>query len=370
MDVRKFLAPLLAVALLGAVGYGIWRSNSGVQQQRIEQSRAAESVSLRGMIGSEKEPFFADPRVQAALKAEGISVAVEKVGSRTIAERFDAKTYQFGFPSGAPAAKSLQAKAKAAQVFTPFYTPMVFASWRPIADILVANGIAKKEGDFYYVVDLPALMDLVGKGARWRDLKASQAFATAKAVLPASTDVRSSNSAAMYLALASYLANGQQVVQSAEDVERVLPSVTPLFLRQGFQEATSAGPFEDYLALGMGKAPLLVAYESQMIEFWLKNPKQAKGDMVILYPKPTVFAKHVLVPFTADAVRLGAALENNPKLRELAHEYGYRTGGEVKGPELWAERGIQVPAVLVDVIDPPSYEWLERLIQSIETKFK
>jgi len=189
-------------------------------------------------------------------------------------------------------------------------------------------------------------------------------------VLINSTDVRTSNSAAMYLSLASYLANGQQIVQSQEDVDRVLPSVVPLFLRQGLQEQSSAGPFEDYLALGMGKAPLLMAYESQMVEFWLRNPERLKADMVLLYPRPTVFSKHVLVPYTPAGARLGAALETDPALRALAHEYGYRTGGTEKGPQLWAGRGIKTPETLVDVIDPPSQEWLEKMIQAIEARFK
>ena len=374
MEIRKFVAPALAVLLLGAVGGGIWYSYSGVadgraanQQARTEQAR---QVSLRGLIGSEKEAFFADPRVQKALAAQGITATVEKAGSRAIASRYDATKYDFGFPSGAPAAVALRQQAKATNVFNPFYTPMVLASWRPIAEILVANGIAERQGEIYYLVDLPRLMALIEKGARWRDLKASQAFATGKSVLVNSTDVRTSNSAAMYLALASYLANNQQIVQSAEDVERVLPSVAPLFLRQGFQEQSSAGPFEDYLALGMGKTPLLMAYESQMVEFWLKHPDKIKGDMVLLYPKPTVFSKHVLVPYTPAGVRLGEALENDAALRELAHEYGYRTGGDSKGPDLWAKRGIQVPDVIVDVIDPPSHEWLERLTVAIEARFK
>jgi len=378
LEVRKLVAPALALLLLGGVGGGIWYSNSRVVDERTAEQtaklEAARQVSVRGLIGSEKEAYFADPRVVKALAAQGIAVSVEKAGSRAIAARYDASKYDFGFPSGAPAAAQLKAQAKAAAVFTPFYTPMVFASWRPIAEILVANGIAERQGDVYYVVDLPALMALVDKGTRWRELKKSEAFATSKAVLVNSTDVRTSNSAAMYLALASYLANKQQIVQSQEDVDRVLPVVAPLFLRQGFQEQSSAGPFEDYLALGMGKAPLLMAYESQLIEFWLKHPDKFKsndaGGMVVMYPKPTVYSKHVLVPYTPAGVRLGTVLENDPALRALAHEYGYRTGGEQRGPELWAQRGIAVPEVLVDVIDPPSYEWLERMTVAIEARFK
>ena len=374
MDTRKFVVPVVAVVLLAAVGGGIWYSNSRLVQDRAavtaQQAERARAVTVRGLIGSEKESFFADPRVQAALAEQGITVVVEKAGSRALAGRYDASKYDFGFPSGAPAGVQLRAAAKAANVYTPFYTPIVVASWRPIAEILVANGIVTKEGEYYYIVDLPRLFTLMEQGTRWRDLKASAAFPTNKAVLLSSTDVRSSNSAAMYLALASYIANGQQVVQSQAEVDRVLPIVAPLFLRQGFQEASSAGPFEDYLALGMGKTPLLIAYESQMIEFWLKHPDRVKSDMVVLYPRPTVYSKHVVVPFTPAGERLGAALEADAKLRSLAHDYGYRTGGDVKGPETWASRSVRAPDVLVDVIDPPSHEWLERMIQGIEARFK
>jgi hypothetical protein len=374
VEIRKFVAPLLAALLLAGVAGGIWFSNTSVTGERNAQEAArieqARQVQARGLIGSEKEAFFADPRVQQALAARGITVVIEKAGSRAIAGRYDAKAYDFGFPSGAPAAAQLKAQAKASAVFTPFYTPMVLASWRPIADILVANGIAERQGDIYYLIDLPALMDLIDKGKRWRDLKGSQAFSTNKSLLISSTDVRTSNSAAMYLALASYLVNNQQIVQSQADVDRVLPTVAPLFLRQGFQEQSSSGPFEDYLALGMGKAPLLMAYESQMVEFWLKHPNKIKSDMVLMYPRPTVFSKHVLVPYTPAGVRVGEALENDPALRTLANEYGFRTGGATRGPETWAQRGIAVPEVLVDVIDPPSHEWLERMIEAIETRFK
>ena len=374
MDIRRLVVPVVAVVLLAAIGGGIWYSNTRLVEDRAavsaRQAERARAVTVHGLIGSEKESFFADPRVQAALAEQGITVVVEKAGSRAIAGRYDASKYDFGFPSGAPAGVQLRQAAKAANVYTPFYTPIVVASWRPIADILVANGIVNKEGEYYYIVDLPRLFTLMEQGTRWRDLKASAAFPTSKAVLLNSTDVRTSNSAAMYLALASYIANGQQVVQSQDEVDRVLPIIAPLFLRQGFQEASSAGPFEDYLALGMGKTPLLIAYESQMIEFWLKHPDRVKSDMVVLYPRPTVYSKHVVVPFTPAGDRLGSALESDAKLRSLAHDYGYRTGGDVKGPETWSSRGVRAPDVLVDVIDPPSHEWLERMIQGIEARFK
>jgi hypothetical protein len=373
VEIRKLVAPVLGVLLVCAVAGGIWYSNTHVAGDRpaaLNAPAGSAAAVVKGIMGSEKEAFFADPRVQKALQAQGITVSVEKAGSRTIGSRFDATKYDFGFPSGAPSALALSRQAKAKNVYNPFYTPMVLVSWRPIANILVANGLAEQKDGIYYVTDMAKLLALPEKGTRWRDLKSSAEFATSKAVLIGSTDIRSSNSAAMYLALASYMANNQQIVQSQADMDRVMPVVAPLFLKQGFQEQSSAGPFEDYLALGMGKAPLLMAYESQLIEYWLKHPEKIKTDMVMIYPKPTVFSKHVLVPYTAAGERLGAALETDAALRTLAQEYGFRTGGDTKGPELWAQRGIQVPQVLVDVIDPPNIEWLERMTQTIETQLK
>jgi hypothetical protein len=364
---RRILGIVLALLLLGSVAGGIWYSRQSLGQTAALSGSAA---TVRGLIGSEKEAYFADPRVLKALSRHGLTVHVDKAGSRTIAHSYDPKRYDFGFPSGAPAAAELKSAAKASETFDPFYTPIVFASWKPIADILIANGIVEQRGPVAYVTDLPKLLDLVDKHTRWRDLKHSEAFATSKAVLINSTDVRTSNSAAMYLALASYVLNNQSVVSSQQDVDAVLPKVTDLFLRQGFQESSSAGPFEDYLALGMGKTPLLVTYESQLVAFWLAHPDRKHDEMVMLYPIPTVYSKHVVVPFTSAGRRLGELLATDPELQSLAREYGFRTGGDLKGPEGWSSHGIVVPAALTDVVDPPSQEWLERMISTIEQKFQ
>lgn len=373
MNIRKLIGPTVALVLSASVGGGIWYSHDRLRAEHdaTEQRRldAAQTVAVHGLIGSEKDAFFADPKVQAALARQHLVVSVEKAGSRAIAHGFNPQQDDFGFPSGAPAAAELKSLAKASETFTPFYTPIVIASWRPIAQILEANHIVTERGDDYYITDLPALLKLMQQHTRWKDLPGSDAFSTNKAVLVNSTDVRTSNSAAMYLSLASYIANTQQVVQSQAEVDGVLPLMTELFLRQGFQESSSAAPFEDFLALGMGKTPLLVAYESQLVAFWLAHPERQHGDMVMLYPMPTVFSKHVIVPFNAKGRRLGEALERDPELQELAHQYGFRTGGNTKGPEVWERHGIHTPLTVVDVVDPPSNEWLEKMISSIEQKF-
>ena len=94
-----------------------------------------------------------------------------------------------------------------------------------------------------------------------------------------------SNSGGMYLALAAYLANGNNVVDNEADADKVAASMVGLFSKQGFQESSSAGPFEDYTSMGIGKAPLVMIYEQQFLEYVLSHPNP-NPDMVLLYPGP------------------------------------------------------------------------------------
>ena len=55
------------------------------------------------------------------------------------------------------------------------------------------------------------------------------------------TDIRSSNSAAMYLSLMSWITNEGRIVSDNGQVNAVLPELTPLFTGQGYTESSSAG---------------------------------------------------------------------------------------------------------------------------------
>ena len=368
MEIKRVLGPALAVIL--AVGIGVAVYVSHTRKVAVESSReaAASIVDVKGMIGSEKESFFADPKVMELLAAKGLRVRVEKVGSREIAGR-DLKGYDFGFPAGTPAAIALQNKSGAKQVYPTFFTPMAVASWKLLVPLLEKEGIVSKTDGGFYVIDMKRLLAMSGKGIRWRDLKDNSVFPTGKSILISSTDVRKSNSAAMYLALASYVVNDNNVVDTNEQATRILPVVTSLFLRQGLQESSSAGPFEDYVTMGVGKAPLVMIYESQFLEYQSKHA-QPNPDMILLYPLPTLYTKHIVVPFTENGRRLGEALATDPELQKLAARYGYRTSSPEYFAEFLRSRKLQAPTTLVDVIDPPNYEILERMIQAIEKRYQ
>ncbi|WP_144630721.1 hypothetical protein [Bordetella genomosp. 13] len=367
MQLRKILAPILAVALLVGIGGAIYVSSTRKLENDAAQAAAKAVVQVRGMIGSEKETYFLDPRVQARLKQLGFTVTVDKVGSREISAR-KLDGYDFGFPAGAPAAITLQKAANARQVYQPFFTPMAIASWKTLVPVLEHAGLVRTENGTHYIIDMDRLMRLIAQGKRWNDLPDNTVFNTSKSILVSSTDVRKSNSGAMYLALASYVLNDSNIVNTQADADRLLPALSGLFLRQGLQESSSAGPFEDYTTMGIGKAPMVMIYESQFLEYQSKRATP-NTDMVLLYPRPTLYTKHTLVPFTEAGQRLGEALAQDPELQALAVQFGYRTADNGKFTSFLADRKLSAPDVLVDVVDPPSYETLEYLIQGIERQF-
>jgi hypothetical protein len=356
---RIFGPVLLAILIVGVAG--------GIFISVRDQLASRQVITVRGLIGSEKEEFFKDPRVVEALRKGGVEVKIEKAGSRQIATSFNLEEYDFVFPAGVPAAEKIRREKGVSRSFDVFFTPMTLASWRPIALILEANGVAEDKGA-YFTLNMERFLQLMVDGRRWIDLAENSAYPVNKSILISSTDVRKSNSAAMYLALSSYIANNSNVVQSGADVNRVLPVVESLFLKQGYVEYSSEAPFEDYVAMGMGKSPLVMIYEAQFLYRAANNG--TTPEMVLIYPQPTIFSKHVLIPLTPGGEKLGELLTTDPDLQRLAIDYGFRNNDAAYFQQFVSENNLSVPPDLVNVIEPPSYEIIERMIQAIEQKYE
>lgn len=353
------LTLLLVVGVVVAIVYSVGEQMSGWSK-----------VQIKGLVGSEKLPFFRDPEVIEALSEQGLEVDVEKAGSRQIALRQDLKEYDFAFPAGVPAAEKIRREQNVSKSQSVFFTPMTIASWRPIAEILEQNGIVERRGDLNFIVDMHGLMGLITSEMRWADLNGSEAYPVNKGVLVGSTDIRKSNSAAMYLSLASFVLNGDKIVTTEEEVERLLPQLSALFLRQGYMESSSAGPYDDYLVMGPGKAPLVMIYESQFLHDAAAPDSVIRDDMVLLYPEPTIFTKHILLPFSEGGEKLAEVLTNDPKLQRLAIKHGFRNRDVKAFREFVSENHLRVPETLVKVVEPPSYEILENTIQRIEHQYQ
>jgi hypothetical protein len=328
-----------------------------------------DAVELTGLIALDVEPYFQDERVIQALAAQGFKVSVKRVGSRDMANSVGGSdTPDFFFPSGVLAANQIADAAKRANVgstsYSPFYTPMVIASWAPIARILAANDMASETSPKVWRVDLAKLTQAMLNKKRWKDLKDSASYDVNKSVLVSTTDVRKSNSAAMYLALTGYAINGNDVVADRASAQKVAKRVLELFKRQGYQENYVNGNFDDYAAIGIGKTPLAFIYENQMLSYALAK-KGVGPDMVLMYPQPTLFNKVVFVATSERAKKLGEALASNPQLQRLAVEYGFRIADTAQFMQVAQGAGLAVEERITQVIDPPSYELMGEMIDVI-----
>jgi hypothetical protein len=351
------LAAVLGIGVLAAIVISV-RGRAGV-------ASGQPLTLVRGVIGSEKQPFFNDPEVIRVFHNQGLDVKVDTAGSRQIATSVDLSHYDFAFTAGVPAAEKIRRDRKLNTSYSPFYTPMVIASFRPIAQLLVNAGVAKDQGG-YYTFDMQAYLNLVAGNKRWNDLPNNTTFQTGQSILITSTDVRTSNSAAMYLAIASYVANGNNIVQDATQGAAVLPKVEPLFLRQGYTESSSEGPFGDYLSIGMGKTPMVMIYEAQFVARAAANDGSISKEMVLMYPVPTVYSKQTLVPLTSAGDRAGKLLLTDPDLQRLAIKYGFRTNDATAFNKFVTAHKVSLPPTLFNVIEPPSYEALESMISTIQ----
>ncbi|MFE3475659.1 hypothetical protein AAGT00_24225 [Streptomyces cavourensis] len=326
--VRRIVGIVLAVLLIGGVAAAVvaGRDRDG------EGSNGTAATTVRGVIGSEKAEFFADPDTVKALAARGITVKAETSGSWAM-DQLSLEGKDFAFPSSkAPADELRRRSAVAGGPLRPFYSPLVVAAHRNAAEVLAANGLArlKTDGTSSFATRGTLLMAPYLKAAEvdrtWQQLEGASGHAELSGTLfITSTDPVSSNSGALYLAAASYVADGGRVAADRAAVDRTAVLMRKLVQVQGAQQTSSDAPFRDFIS-GVGN-PLVLVYESQVASLLTHSKRQEIGDLVVLYPDTTVSSDHTLVPLTAAGRQLGELLSTDPRLRELAVRHGFRPQG-------------------------------------------
>lgn len=328
---------------------------------------------VRGVVGSEKAAFFEDERVQAVFERSGLDVRVTTSGSWRMAQLEGLGDNDFAFPASEIAALNIQnSHSGVIATHQPFFSPLAIATFEPIMQLLARNGVATQDAAGAWQIDLAAYLELVRQDVRWNQLEGgADSYPSPRSVLITSTDIRSSNSAGMYLALAAYVLNGNSVISDRATADRHLQQLQELFTAQGYAGSSSAAPFEDYLSQGMGAVPLVLIYEGQFLEEQIRQPTRLGEGMVLAYPSPTIFSKHTGVTFSQEGERVMQLLASDPELAALLAEHGFRPIGQNAGvfAEFLRERGIagefRDTNAFVNVAQEPSYEMLDYLLTTI-----
>lgn len=357
---------LLALALVAAVVVQLTGLGKGPMRFGL--------TTVTGVVGSEKLEFFQDPAVQDVFAKHGYEVNVTKSGSWRMAELDDIESNDFAFPASEMAAQRIEQTHKSAVASThkPFFSPMAIATFEPILTILEQADVASKSPDGRWQFDMAKYLELVKADTRWNQLPgADKSYPSPRTVMLTSTDVRTSNSAGMYLSLASYVLNGNSVVSSASQADTYLPELERLFLGQGYSGTSSTAPFDDYLSQGSGAVPMVMIYEGQFLEEQFKPNSRIQPGMTLAYPSPTAFSVHTGVSFSEHGTAIMQLLETDPELASLLAAHGFRPQGQNAGvfQSFLAEHALesQYPATssFVNVAQEPSYETLDYMLIKI-----
>lgn len=312
------------------------------------------TTTVRGVVGSEKQAYFDDDRVTDRLACLGFRVEIDASGSRDMVQALHRDDgYAFAFPSSTPTAEKIQQDFHLTEKIPLFSTPMVVATFQPVVDALTREGVIQKASNGTRVVDIAALVHLTEQGRTWDSIEGTD-FTAHKTILLSTTNPQDSNSAIMFLSIASQVANGGAIVTTDAQVDKVMPDLCRLIADQGDKPETSQVLFDNYVVYGMGRTPMALVYESQYVTR-SPEPELPEGS-VKLFPRPTVYSRHTLIPTNADGERLGKALRDDPELVRLAAEHGFRPEKPVAG-----QQGDQP----VDVVESPSFEIVEEMLSDL-----
>ncbi len=362
---RQLGVGLVALATAGTAGALYLRDS----EKKAAETAAA--ITLMGFIGGEKESFINNPKVVALLaKAHDLRLTPRRAGSveQVRDPALLAQKPEFLWPASSilvDVAKAAGVKIKQDAVI--LNTPIVLYSWSPIADAFVKQGLARKIGTGSYAIDAKRLIEAVIAGQSWKDIGVAALFGKARLLC---TDPSKSNSGFMFAGLVANLLSGD--VADTTSLASVQPQIEKLFHGMGYKSPSSGKLFDDYIAGGMGGAPMVVGYENQLVEWILADEKRwtdlTTGNPVqpvTMYLEPTVLSAHPLIALTDGATKIIPALLD-PEIQAIAwHEHGFRGPLGRSGVRTFAALQGRMPATITATAPMPDAQLMLVLVDAL-----
>ncbi|KFI91679.1 hypothetical protein BISA_0966 [Bifidobacterium saguini DSM 23967] len=351
------------IALLAVVavicGTLVWR------QAQPKPAAPVEQVSVNGYLGGEKIGLFDDAKFKALAAEQGLNIDYRKAGSLAMMDA-DTKGMDYLFPSSRAAVEYGKAKGvKAAQSDIVFNSPIVLYTHKAVAEGLVASGLITKDDSGAYHMDMAKAVDAMVNNKTWTDVGYANGYGQFRID---STDPVQSNSGNEYAALIATVMNGGQPA-TTDSVARDGEKIKAIFAKSGWMETSSEDAFNQFLTLGVGSKPMMVGYESQLLDLAVNQPdafKQIKDDVVVVYPTPTVWSTHTLMALDDKGSKLLSVLKSQ-KVQKLAWErHGFRAAN-FAGTDSIKRFGVpgtleQVPAVS----ELPNNDAMQQLISTLK----
>ena len=242
-------------------------------------------------------------------------------------------------------------------------TPIVIYSWKEVVNALIDENIVTLTDGVYYITDMDKLINYILSNKKWSDIGLNDLYGN---INIASTDPVSSSPGATYYGLLLSILSGGSI--NDQTLENNLVKLKSFYKKSGYMNNTPADLFERYLKTGMGGEPMIVDYEKSIIDFANSNPtgfSQVKDEIVVLYPKPTIWNSHCLMYFTENGKKLYTAFED-PEIAAIAWEkYGFRTG--ITGGNYDVSKiGIGIPKTINSTVSSLKMDYYNKLIDYLK----
>lgn len=242
-------------------------------------------------------------------------------------------------------------------------TPIVIYSWKEVVNALIDENIVTLTDGVYYITDMDKLINYILSNKKWSDIGLNDLYGN---INIASTDPVSSSPGATYYGLLLSILGGGSI--NDQTLENNLVKLKSFYQKSGYMNNTPADLFERYLKTGMGGEPMIVDYEKSIIDFANSNPtgfSQVKDEIVVLYPKPTIWNSHCLMYFTENGKKLYTAFED-PEIAAIAWEkYGFRTG--ITGGNYDVSKiGIGIPKTINSTVSSLKMDYYNKLIDYLK----
>ena len=239
-------------------------------------------------------------------------------------------------------------------------TPIVIYIWKEVVNSLIKEKIVTNEDGVYYITDMNKLIDYILNSKKWKDIGLKDLYGN---INIASTDPVSSSPGATYYGLLLSILSGGEIKDAT--IETNLKKLKVFYQKSGYMNNTPADLFERYLKTGMGGEPMIVDYEKSIIDFANSNPtgfNQVKDDIVVLYPKPTIWNSHCLTIFSENGKKLLQAFEDEEISKIAWDKYGVRTG--VTGTSVsTSDLGIGIPSKITSTVTSLKMNYYNELIE-------
>ncbi|WP_282920596.1 substrate-binding domain-containing protein [Ignavigranum ruoffiae] len=349
----KFWGVLILLAVvISAIAYSLYRSQSQPE------------VNLNGYLGGEKSGLFKNEDFKKLIKKKyNLTLDFHVNGSYEMIQG-DFSQQDYLFPSSQLALELFKNQGNSAKDDEiVLNTPIVLYSRKLVVDALIKQGIVQQESGTYYV-DMPNLAQLIKEKKTWQDVGLN---ALNGRILVATTDPNKSNSGNMFLGLLANALNNNQAMDQ-QSLRNILPTIQQIYQALGYMQTSSSDMFNQFLRLGVGAYPLIAGYENQLLEFSKLQPEtyqQVKDDIIILYPRPTVWSSHVYIALN-DQAQVGIEALLDEEVQNLAwKEHGFRT--IVAGTGDVNEFSVPGLAKEVTQIMPmPNFELMQQLMDAIK----